>query len=55
MPLACWTFLTPTVAALSIFAWIPLLQNSAMLGLELLFGWNEPQPRRMFRKSDAAG
>src|SRR2546421_461333 len=40
--------------AWSIFAWMGLLQNSAMFGLELLLGWNEPHPSRMSRKSEEA-
>src|SRR6476646_10594338 len=46
---------TPVSRALSILAWMPLSQNSAMLGLALLFGWIEPHPRSTFRKSDGAG
>ena len=45
----------PTLPAWSMSAWIFLSQNSAMFGLELEFGWIEPQPSRMLRKSEAAG
>jgi hypothetical protein len=45
----------PTLPALSILAWMPLLQNCAMFGLEFEPGWIEPHPSRMTRKSDAAG
>ena len=36
-------------------ALIFLLQKAAMLMLESLPGWNDSQPRRMYRKSEAAG
>ncbi len=51
---AVWS-VRPVWPAWSIFDWMAWLQNAAMFGLELLFGWNEPQPRRMSRKSEAAG
>src|SRR3954453_17236963 len=58
-PCHCWfaaSVSSSAVAlALSICASMPLSQNCAMFGLEFEFGWNDPQPSRMSRKSDAAG
>ena len=45
----------PSLPARSMSFWIFLTQNWEMFGLALLFGWNERQPSKMSRKSDAAG
>ena len=53
--LAVLTSSDAVAPALSMLAWISLLQNCAMFGLEFEFLWIEPHPSRTCRKSDGAG
>jgi hypothetical protein len=49
-----WSVIASARAS-SILPWISLSQKPAIFTEESLPGWKEPQPNRMFRKSDAAG